>query len=122
MAWDPSSPTTDGGESPEHWYRGDDAYEENTRVTACSDDGDVVGSWTDLTGNADHVSQGTTANKPTWQDAELNGQPVIRFDGSDDYLQGAFTTGGSISQANTIFIVSKLDTSAVNDGNNRHVI
>jgi len=113
MAWTPASPTTDGGVSPEHWYRGDDAYEENTRVTACSDDGDPVGSWTDLTGNADHVSQGTADNRPSWQDAELNGEPVIRFDGNNDYLRGAFTTGGSISQPNTIFAVAKL--TSVND-------
>ena len=61
------------------------------------------------------MSQAASGNRPTWQDAELNGEPVLRFDGSDDYLQGAFTTGGQINQPNTVFAVAKMDSSRVSD-------
>lgn len=124
VAWTPASPTTDGGVSAEHWYRSDDAYQDAARTTPVASDGDVVGNWTDLTANADHVSQATTGNKPTWQNGvgdQLNGHPVILFDGIDDYLRGAFTTGGALSQPFTVFIVAKLDALAVNDGSNRFV-
>jgi hypothetical protein len=75
-----------------------------------------VGAWEDKTANEDDVTQGTADDKPTLQTNELNGESVLRFDGSNDYLQGAFTTGGSISQPNTVFVVAKLDTGTSNDG------
>ena len=116
--WTPALPTTDGGYLPEHWYRSDDAYQDAARTTPVALDGDVVGSLTDLTANADHVSQAATGNKPTWQNGVgdlLNGQPVIRCDGIDDYLVGAFTSGGLMAQPNTVFVVGVLDVAAVND-------
>ena len=81
------------------------------------DDGEVVGAWEDKTANEDDLTQGTSDNKPTLQTNELNGEPVLRFDGSNDNLQGAFTTGGALSQPFTILIVAKLDAGAVNDDN-----
>ncbi len=47
-----------------------------------------VSSWSDQSGNANDVSQGTGASQPTWIDLQLNGLPVVRFDGSDDFLDG----------------------------------
>jgi len=117
-AWTPASATSSGGVTPEHWYAGDKSnFQDSARNTAAASDGDVVGSATDDTANADHVSQGTAANKPTLQTNELNGESVFRFDGTNDALQGAFTTGESISQPYTIFVVAVLDASEVNDNN-----
>lgn len=118
-AWTPALPTTDGGVLPDHWYRSDDAYQDAGRTTPVAADGDVVGNWTDLTANADHVSQATTGNKPTWQNGvgdQLNGHPVIRFDGIDDWLRGTYTTGGALSIPFNLFLVSQLDPLVVNDG------
>jgi len=125
VAWDPSQPTTDGGVLPDHWYRSDGPLWQDAGVTPAVLDGAVVGRWEDLTANADHVNQAVAGNKPTLQNGAgdlLNGHPVIRFDGVDDYLQGAFTTGGAMNQPNTIFVVSALDAAAVNDGNWRNVV
>jgi hypothetical protein len=47
-------------------------------------DGDGVVIWTDLSGNLNHASQVTAENRPTYQTNELNGKPVVRFDGVDD--------------------------------------
>ncbi len=116
--WTPASPTTTGGFTPVHWYRSDGPLWQDAGTTPATGDGDVVGRWEDLTANADHVNQNTAANKPTLQNAAgdlLNGNPVIRFDGSNDYLQGAFTNGGALTQPNTYFLVAKLLTGEDDD-------
>lgn len=49
-------------------------------------DADPVESWTDLSGNARHLAQGTAGNRPTFRTNVINGHPVVRFDGVDDRL------------------------------------
>src|SRR4051812_19518760 len=56
-------------------------------------DGDAVTTWTDSSGNSNTASQGTAANKPTYKTAVLNALPVVRFDGSNDYLGVARNSG-----------------------------
>lgn len=57
---------------------------------------DPVSTWTDSSG-AIHNATSAGAARPTFKTAILNGLPVIRFDGSDDYMtvsslaKGAFT-------------------------------
>jgi len=43
----------------------------------------------------------------------------MRLDGADDYLQGAYTNGGALSQQFSVFAVAQLAVAAVNDGNYR---
>ena len=125
VPWTPALPTIDGGLLPDHWYRSDGPLWQDAGVTPAVLDGAVVGRWEDLTANADHVNQAVVANKPTLQNGAgdlLNGQPVVRIDGANDYLQGAYTTGGAMNQPNTFFVVAALDAAAVNDGMFRFVI
>ena len=122
--WSPLLPT-DGGRLPDHWYRSDQGLWQDAGVTPAASDGDVVGRWEDLTANADHVNQANAGNKPTLQSGAgdlVNGHPVVRCDGIDDFLQGAFTTGGAMNQPYTMILVAKLDTVSVDDGNTRFVI
>ena len=117
--WTPALPTSDGGYLPEHWYRSDQGLWQDAGVTPAVNDGDVVGRWEDITANADHVNQAAAGNKPTLQNGAgdlLNGHPVIRLDGINDYLVGAFTTGGAMNQPNTYFVVVQLDAAVVNNG------
>lgn len=68
-------------------------------------DNSAVTSWTDSSGNGWTVTQATGAAQPTLQTAELNGKPVVRFDGSDFLNVGnSFTLS---SQSVTIFVVKK---------------
>jgi hypothetical protein len=53
-------------------------------------DGNAIGTATDYSGNGRNFTQATAGNKPTFKTAIVNGLPVMRFDGVDDYLQ---TTG-----------------------------
>jgi len=120
VVWDPSQPTTDGDLLPDHWYRSDGPLWQDAGVTPAVLDGAVVGRWEDLTANADHVNQAVVANKPTRQTVPGVGT-VVRFDGTNDFLQGAFTAGGALTQPFTVFAVAALDAVAVNDGSN-HLI
>jgi hypothetical protein len=51
----------------------------------------AVSQWNDKSGNGRHVSQSTSAKRPTVASAELNGKDIIRFDptGSPDRLATA---------------------------------
>ncbi len=66
-------------------------------------DGDPVAQWDDLSGNTRHLVQATGAAKPTYKTAIVNGLPVVRFDGVDDYLRhtagGDFVTGTTLTVA-----------------------
>lgn len=57
------------------------------RVTGLSD-GDPVSTWSDVSGNSRHGTNSLTA-RPTYKTKIQGGQPVIRFDGSNDYLNVA---------------------------------
>lgn len=56
-----------------------------TRVTA---DGDAVGAWMDLSGNARHFLQSTALNRPLYKTNVLRSSlPSIRFDGVQTWLR-----------------------------------
>jgi hypothetical protein len=68
-------------------------------------DGDPVGTWTDQSGTSNNATQATAGFKPLYKTGIINGKPVVRFDGADDYL--AFPTGPTASS--TVFVVAKLN-------------
>jgi hypothetical protein len=49
-------------------------------------DGTAISTWEDRTSNNNDASQATAANQPTYETNEVNGQPAIKFDGSNDWL------------------------------------
>lgn len=49
-------------------------------------DNTAVSTWSDRSGNGWDATQGASALRPTFIENELNGNPVVRFDGSDDVL------------------------------------
>lgn len=61
-------------------------WQDSARTIPAMADADVAGAWDDLSGNGYHVTQATTANKPTLRFNVINGRPSIRFDGADDVL------------------------------------
>ena len=62
-------------------------------------DGNSVTTWTDETGNGFDLTAGAA---PTYVASGINGNPSVRFDGVDDFLDVAFST---ITQPFTVFIV-----------------
>ncbi len=76
-------------------------------------DNDPVSTWTDLSGNSNNATQSSTA-RPTYKKAVQNGRAVLRFDGSNDFMEVANSSivGGGTGM--TIFIVVKQATLALN--------
>lgn len=75
-------------------------------------DNDAVASWTDSSGLGNHAVQATEAAKPTYKTAIVNGKPVLRFDGTDDFMAAPAITAAS---GMTCFCVGKV-TLATNFG------
>jgi hypothetical protein len=70
-------------------------------------DNTAVASWADSGSGGNTATQGTGANQPTLQTNEINGLPVVRFDGSTDFLNSA--ASASLT-ATTLFAVFKPST------------
>jgi hypothetical protein len=66
-------------------------------------DGDAVSTWTDLSGNARHLTAGG-ALRPVLAANQQNGKPVVRFDGVDD---GMSSSAFAVAQPNTMFCVAR---------------
>ncbi len=54
-------------------------------ITGLSD-GSSVSQWSDLSGNARHLTNASTTQRPVYRTNILNGLPVVRFDGVNDQL------------------------------------
>ena len=70
---------------------------------AGTSDGDPVGTWTDQSGTSHNFTQSGT-KRPTYKTNIRRGLPVVRFDGSDDQLDGGdlsalFSTGATVFAA-----------------------
>lgn len=85
-------------------------------------DSDPVASWVDRTGNGHNAAQGNAANRPTYNTAVINGEPVVTFDasGACEYLtipnDAIFQlNNGGVGRAITIAMVFRM---VDNDGQN----
>ena len=80
--------------------------------------GTTVSQWADLSGNNRHAAQGAAASQPTVVTNALNGKPVLRFDGVNDFLNFNLPINGSTGL--TIVLLSANSASrdpGVNQGN-----
>jgi len=95
--------------SPSGWWKAD---------ALSGADGSLVASWTDSSGNARHLTQGTDGLKPKlrlWQDANHPTPPwgphrSVRFDGADDFLQSGVNLSAFLgaSGLGTIIVVARV--------------
>lgn len=92
------------------WLEADGTlWQDSGRTTPAISDGDPVGSWDDASGNGNHVTQGTSGNRPLLKLSIQNGKPVLRFDGSNDVLVKAALTLADAGLS--VFVVGKLTAS-----------
>lgn len=63
-------------------------------ATTITQSGGAVSQWNDKSGNARHVTQGTSANQPLYQVNTVNNNtmPSLLFDGSNDVLSTTLST------------------------------
>jgi hypothetical protein len=62
------------------WYDASDAS------TFSYSSSNIISQWADKSGNSRNATQGTTSAQPTRESNVINGLPVVRFDGSNDFL------------------------------------
>ncbi len=67
----------------------------NTRVTA----------WSDLSGNERHAAQGSNNDQPVLIENEINGRPVVRFNGSNQFLEAPID---DYRDGMTLFLVARV--------------
>jgi|GEM_PF-6901220 len=70
-------------------------------------DGSPVATWTDASGNGFAVSQATGSSQPIFRTNQINGKPVLRFNGAGHFLQGNYT--GTVT-GKTMVVVTTLAT------------
>ncbi len=79
----------------------------------------ALASWTDLSGNGNHLLQATGAAQPINTASQLNGKAAVIFDGVDDFMQASFT----LVQPEEVWVVYRSDTwelrGCISDGYNR---
>lgn len=93
------------------WYDASDAatlFEDSAGTTPAADNADVIGRWADKSGNNYHITQGTTADKPTLRTAVQNSKNVVRADGSTDFLSN--TSYPDFGDVYTVYVVAKNTT------------
>lgn len=71
-----------------------------------------VATWNDLSGNNNHVSQGTAGARPLYKTNIKNGLPAVFFDGVDDTLFNNAATNLPNSQRITAFYVFSIFATA----------
>lgn len=76
------------------WLKAD-AGVYNDAGSTLATDGQTVQQWNDQSGLGNNATQATSGNRPTFQTNEINTTlPVVRFDGTDDWMQvPSFTIG-----------------------------
>lgn len=99
----------DGSSTLEVWLRSDQGVFNDAGVSLASD-GQSVQQWNDQSGNGYNASQLNGGEQPAFQTGEINGMPVIRFDGSNDSFNDDHSGLGGIN-ARTIFVVYKVSSS-----------
>lgn len=72
-------------------------------------DGTAVSSWTDSSGNTNTMAQASGTSQPLLKTNILNGLSVVRFDGTDDFMQTAAPVS-TVTDNFTMFAVSKRST------------
>ena len=84
--------TTASTSAPALWLEGDAEVFTDTGCTTAASASDAVACWGDRTGGSNDLTQGTAAARPTYQTGQLNGNPILRFDGTDDSLERILAT------------------------------
>lgn len=74
------------------------------------DNGATVVQWDDLSGNGHHLAHNDPNFRPTYQTGVINGLPVVRFDGSNDFV---FNTSMTRAQPERVFVLAKYRTAYV---------
>jgi hypothetical protein len=75
--------------------------------------GSNVTSWNDQSGNNNNANQPTTGQQPIVVNNAINGKPVVRFDGSNDWLKIDETLLNDTTSQGSVFVISRANLSSI---------
>ena len=91
--------------APCAWYRSNAGCDSASGVAAA--DGDPVQYWLDQSGNEYHLEQASIESRPVFASGVRNGQPVVRFDGVDDFLRCAAFPSMDLADCTVLAVCSQ---------------
>ena len=83
-------------------------YLDADAIAGLNDD-DPVPLWADLSGQGNDATQAIAANQPAYKAGILNGKPVVRFDGVDDFLDTNNVAFDFTAESFTVLMVLRVD-------------
>ena len=102
------------------WLRADTALNQTPGGTAATNNSDPVQEWLDISGNANDFEQTTSGSVPALGTGSsgINGQPVIIFDGFEDFLEDSDGGANYINGLNefTVFFITRSDVTGTDRG------
>jgi len=110
-SWVPLAPSAGGSITsdslitaavPAAWFKANAGVEEADGDPA--EDTDGVARWLDQSGNGNHLVQGTASMRPVYRTAQRGTLPVVRFDGSDDYLICSAFAGINLANCTVVWV------------------
>ena len=101
LAASASAPSLSATNGLQLWLKADSGVTTNA--------GGGVTLWSDQSGHGNDGAPFDDAGAPLWVDQALNGRPVLRFDGQDDYLDVASSPSLAISNDIASFFVVRFD-------------
>jgi len=75
-------------------------------------DGQQVASWVDSSASGNNATQSSSSLKPIYKTGIYNGQPCVRFDGSDDILTISSISATAWNQPWTLAVICRASTSS----------
>ena len=103
------------------WLDADDSsvlFSSDTCSGNSPSDGGTVGCWKDKSDSAANVIQVTGPNRPAWVANQFNGKPVIRFNGSSNYLINPTFNLPQPFTGFYVHIIKGVGTQIIIEGNN----
>lgn len=101
------------------WYAADlsTKWQDSARTTPVTADGDPVGAWDDLSGNGNHFTQSTGAQRPAYRTAQINGRAVLDLDGTGDvmYANGLSSVYSGTDVASSAFVAFRKVSNTTHD-------
>jgi len=93
------------------WLKADAGTFQTSGGSAATADSDPVGEWQDQSGNGKHMVQATSTKRGTLKTGIQNGKPVVRGDGTDDFLASATVASTAVDNFTCFIAYKNINTS-----------
>lgn len=98
--------SANGASNLQLWLKADAGVYTDDGCTTAAENGNSVACWADQSGYGNHFTQSTSGSRPSLVNSVLSSEPILRFDGSSQFLKTGYSAG--INSHNfTIFIVAR---------------